>query len=162
MPLQGGPLSSQQVEVIRRWIENGAPWVQPEQWWSLKPPTKPDVPRSDSSWVRNPIDAFVLAKLQEKGLQHSPEADRRTLIRRLTYDLHGLPPSPEETDAFVADDSPGAYEKLVDRSVGISAIRRAMGPSLAGRRPLWRIAWIRQGQTSPECVAVSRLCDPVV
>jgi hypothetical protein len=115
MPLQGEPLSGQQVEVIRKWIETGAVWKQPEQWWSLKPLTKPPVPGSNSSWVRTPFDAFVLTKLKEKGLQQSPEADRRTLIRRLTYDLHGLPPSPEETDSFVSDNSPDAYEKLVDR-----------------------------------------------
>lgn len=115
MPLQGEPLSGQQVEVIRKWIETGAAWVQPEQWWSLKPLTRPSVPQVDSGWVQTPIDAFVLAQLKKKGLEPSTEADRRTLIRRLTYDLHGLPPSPEETDAFVRDNSPDAYEKLVDR-----------------------------------------------
>jgi mono/diheme cytochrome c family protein len=115
MPLQGVALSKEQVETIRSWIEQGAPWVDPQQWWSLRPLTKPEVPAGGSPWIRTPIDAFVLAKLREKGLQESPEADERTLIRRLTYDLHGLPPSPEEVDAFVADNSPGAYEKLVDR-----------------------------------------------
>ena len=66
----------------------------------------PAVPRLDDGWIRTPIDAFVLAKLREKGLHPSPEADRRTLIRRLTYDLHGLPPTPEEVDAFIADTPP--------------------------------------------------------
>ena len=66
-------------------------------------------------WVRTPVDAFVLAKLREKGLEPSPEADRRILIRRLMFDLHGLPPTPDEVDAFVADKDPQAYEKLVDR-----------------------------------------------
>jgi Protein of unknown function (DUF1553)/Protein of unknown function (DUF1549)/Planctomycete cytochrome C len=115
MPLQGQPLSASQVEDIRKWIEQGAPWVEPGQWWSLKPLNRPTVPNPNSPWVRTPIDAFVLANLQKKGLTQNPEADRRTLIRRLTYDLHGLPPSPEEVDTFVAENSPDAYEKLVDR-----------------------------------------------
>jgi hypothetical protein len=115
MPLQGEPFSKEQVETVRRWIEDGATWTEPQQWWSLRPLTKPEVPHSDSPWVRTPIDAFVLAQLRARGLQESPEADRRTLIRRLTYDLHGLPPSPEEVDAFLVDQAPDAYEKVVDR-----------------------------------------------
>src|SRR3989449_8755157 len=69
----------------------------------------------ERSWVRNPIDAFVLERLEREGLPHSPEADRATLIRRVTLDLTGLPPTPAEVEAFLADKSPGAYEKLVDR-----------------------------------------------
>ncbi len=72
-------------------------------------------PALNDPWIRTPIDGFILAKLKEKGLTPSPEADRRTLIRRLTYDLHGLPPTPEEVRNFVDDKSPLAYEKLVDR-----------------------------------------------
>jgi len=84
--------------------------------WSLKPVVRPEVPKvKEPKLVRNPIDAFVLAKLEEKGLTFSPEADRATLIRRLSFDLIGLPPSPEEVDAFVKDKSKDAYEKLVDR-----------------------------------------------
>ena len=84
--------------------------------WSLKPVTRPEIPKvQNAKAVRNPIDAFVLAKLQEKGLTLSPEADRLTLIRRLSFDLIGLPPTPEEVDAFVKDKSKDAYEKLVDR-----------------------------------------------
>ncbi len=115
MPFQGQALSQEQVESIRLWIEQGAPWVQQEKWWSLLPLHRPAVPAIEDKWIRTPIDAFVLAKLREKGLRPSPEADRRTLIRRLTYDLHGLPPSAEEVEAFVVDRSPDAYEKLVDR-----------------------------------------------
>jgi hypothetical protein len=107
MPKTGEPFTKQQVESIRQWIQQGAPWVETEEWWSLQPLKRPT--------THNSIDAFVLAKLSEKGLKPSPEADRRTLIRRLTYDLHGLPPAPEEVDAFVADRSPDAYERLVDR-----------------------------------------------
>src|SRR5580700_6125929 len=115
MPFQGQPLTPAEVESIRQWIEQGAPWVQPPKWWSLTTLRRPAVPRLDDAWIRTPVDAFVLAKLREKGLHPSPEGERRTLIRRLTYDLHGLPPSPEEVDAFAADSSPDAYEHLVDR-----------------------------------------------
>src|SRR2546425_12779373 len=75
-------------------------------WWSVRPLTRPPVPQlgeADAAWVRNPIDAFILAKLREKGLAPSPQTDRRTLIRRLCFDLIGLPPTPEEMDAFLAD-----------------------------------------------------------
>jgi len=84
--------------------------------WSFQPVQRPEVPVvKDSAWVRNPIDAFVVAKLEEKGLKPSPAADRRMLIRRVTLDLVGVPPTPEEIDAFLADASSDAYEKLVDR-----------------------------------------------
>lgn len=87
--------------------------------WSLRPRTRPAVPAfSDPAlraWVRNPVDAFVLARLLRKGLRPAPEADRRTLIRRLSFDLTGLPPTPQASAAFVADRSPEAYEKLVER-----------------------------------------------
>ena len=86
-----------------------------ETWWSFRPLVRPVVPKADPAWGRTPIDAFVLAKLREKGLSPAPEADRRTLIRRLTFDLTGLPPTPAEIDAFVNDPSPDAYEKVVDR-----------------------------------------------
>jgi hypothetical protein len=90
-----------------------------ETWWSLRPLSRPALPIlngvRDNVRVRNPIDRFILAKLQEKGLDPSPEADRRTLIRRLTFDLTGLPPTPAEVAAFVADSRPDAYERLVDR-----------------------------------------------
>ena len=115
MPLTGSPLSQAEIEIIRQWISQGANWSEPETWWSLKPPTKPTVPAIHSDWIRTPIDAFVLAKLRERDLTPAKEADRRTLIRRLTYDLHGLPPTIEEVEAFVSDRSPNAYEKVVDR-----------------------------------------------
>jgi mono/diheme cytochrome c family protein len=122
MPMQGTPLSAAQVAEIRTWIAQGALWPDSPATgrgkaalWSLQPLKKPPVPRSESSWVRNPIDAFVAATLAEKKLTPSAEADAATLIRRLTYDLHGLPPTWEEIRSFVADRSPDAYEKLVDR-----------------------------------------------
>ncbi len=131
MPKQADPLESGQVDALRRWIAEGAAWPESTvltakdggegTWWSLRPIAKPAVPVLPAlpalkpPWGTTPIDAFILAKLEEKGLEPSPAADRRTLIRRLTFDLHGLPPAPGEVEAFERDDEPGAYEKLVDR-----------------------------------------------
>jgi hypothetical protein len=86
-----------------------------DDWWSIQPIQRISPPEQDSPWVRTPIDSFILAKLREKGLRPSPESDAVTLIRRVTYNLHGLPPTPEEIDAFVSDSRAGAYERLVDR-----------------------------------------------
>lgn len=106
-------LSAEQKDLLKRWIAAGATY---QEHWSLLAPTRPEIPKVKSSrWVKNPIDAFVLAKLEEKGLKPAPEADRRTLARRLSLDLIGLPPKPEEVEAFVNDKSPDAYEKLVDK-----------------------------------------------
>ena len=82
-------------------------------------------------WVRNPIDRFILAALEHKNLTPAPEAGKRTLIRRLSFDLTGLPPKPEDVDAFLNDRAPDAYEKLVDSAAGQPALRRAMGQALA-------------------------------
>src|SRR5262249_35358274 len=99
--------------LVRKWIERGAPW---SSHWSFLPPRRPPLPKeSDSAWPRNPIDYFILARLEHEGLRPSPEADRTSLIRRVTLDLTGLPPTPAEVDAFLADTTPDAYEKLVDR-----------------------------------------------
>jgi mono/diheme cytochrome c family protein len=124
MPPKGG-LSRDQVAILRAWVNAGASYpsepLAPKRagtdWWSLRPIRKPTPPRisGPGGWVDNPIDAFVAAKLQTAGLTPAPGADRRTLIRRLSFDLLGLPPKPEEIDQFVADTSPNAYEALVDR-----------------------------------------------
>lgn len=106
-------LSPAQIELIRRWIDQGADW---QAHWSFVPPARlepPDV--EQSQWPRNAIDHFILDRLESEGLQPSAEADRETLVRRLTFDLTGLPPTPAEVDAFLQDDSPEAYERLVDR-----------------------------------------------
>ncbi|HEX4227701.1 MAG TPA: DUF1553 domain-containing protein [Bryobacteraceae bacterium] len=106
-------LTAEQKEILRRWVEEGAPW---KDHWAFVAPVRPPLPAvKDASWVRNPIDAFILAKLEANGLEPAPEAGRRTLIRRVTLDLIGLPPTPAEVDAFVKDRSPKAYEKVVDR-----------------------------------------------
>jgi hypothetical protein len=123
MPRQADPLAPDQVAAIRKWIADGAPWPeelalsykQGSTWWSLADLTRPDVPKTQSKWVRTPVDEFILDSLNENRLTPSPEADRRTLIRRLSYDLHGLPPTAEEIESFAADKSVDAYEKLVDR-----------------------------------------------
>lgn len=86
-----------------------------KNWWSFRPPVRPAVPAVTDAWVRTPVDAFLLTALREKGLRPSPALGRAKLIRRLTLDLHGLPPTPEEVRAFEQDKSPNAYEKLVDR-----------------------------------------------
>jgi hypothetical protein len=123
MPPSGEPLTAAQVGVLRAWIDQGAAWADgpggpanPSAHWAYGPLTRPPVPAvKRPEWVRNPVDAFVLAKLEEKGLAPAPPADRRSLIRRVTFDLLGLPPTPEEVDEFLTDVRPGAYERLVDR-----------------------------------------------
>ena len=106
-------LSDDQKKLLDRWIKEGAEYKQHWSFTAPVRPTPPDVQRAD--WVRNDIDRFVLAKIEAAGLAPSPEAHRSTLIRRLHADLVGLPPTPEEVDAFVVDPDPLAYEKLVDR-----------------------------------------------
>jgi hypothetical protein len=107
------PLKPAQVETLKRWIDSGAAWGKH---WAFEPPVRSEPPAvKNPAWPRNPIDRFVLARLETEGLSPSPEADRATLIRRLSLDLTGLPPDPREVDAFLADRDAGAYERLVDR-----------------------------------------------
>ncbi|MEO1981668.1 MAG: DUF1549 domain-containing protein, partial [Fuerstiella sp.] len=109
----GRILTAQQVELLRQWIADGASW---QEHWAFIPPQQPDLPATrGTDWCRNGIDHFVLAKLEQKGLQPSVQADRRTLIRRTTLDLNGLPPTPAEIDAFAADESSDAWDRVVDR-----------------------------------------------
>jgi len=109
----GRKLTSGQIELMRRWIEQGAQW---QKHWSLIPPRRPALPQvKDSGWPRNSIDQFVLSRLEREGLKLSPEAERTTLIRRLSLDITGLPPTLSEIDAFLNDKAPNAYEKVVDR-----------------------------------------------
>jgi len=109
----GRTLTPKQIELFKEWIDQGAKW---DTLWSFVPPKRPAVPEvKDKAWTRNPIDNFVLARLEAEGLKPSPEADRATLLRRVYFDLTGLPPTPAEIDAFIADRSPDAYEKRVDQ-----------------------------------------------
>jgi len=126
MPLGGEQLTAQQIELLTRWINEGAPWPEQSQisnlksespkHWAFVKPVRPAIPQAkNQKWVRTPVDAFVLARLEQEGLTPAPEADRTTLLRRLSLDLIGLPPTVEEVDAFLADKSPNAYEKQVER-----------------------------------------------
>ena len=120
----GGQLKTEEVELIRAWIEQGAIWPEgvglPDggmgKHWAFSPPVRPPLPEvQDSHWPTNPIDRFILERLEKEGLSPSPAADRVTLLRRLSLDLVGLPPTIEEVDAFEADESPDAYRKQVER-----------------------------------------------
>ena len=112
-PDSGLSLTAEQIALIGRWISEGANW---KVHWAYAPPRRPDLPAvSNTGWARTPLDAFVLARLDKEGLRPSPEADKTTLIRRVTFDLTGLPPTLTEIDAFLADHRPGAYDNVVDR-----------------------------------------------
>lgn len=126
MPKNSAPLTKQQIADLRSWINGGAHWpdsvvlkdrqFEGQVWWSFQPLSRPTVPgHSEFAGDRSPIDRFIRTKLHEKHLSPSKPADARTLIRRLSFDLHGLPPDPADIDEFVADTDPSAYERLVDR-----------------------------------------------
>ena len=138
-------LSAEQVADLTAWVKMGAAWpdeaaVQPAgtgeafpmkerlkhwAWQPVKPVAPPAV--RNAAWVRTPIDAFLLAKLEAAGIPPAPPADRRTLLRRVTFDLTGLPPTPEEIDSFLADESPAAYEKVVERLLASPAYGERWG-----------------------------------
>ena len=112
-PADTKQLTPEEIELVKRWIESGATW---QRHWSLVTPRRPAVPKvSNAKWLRNELDLFVMSRLDREGLKPSPEATRLTLLRRVTFDLTGLPPTIEEADAFLADQSDKAYENVVDR-----------------------------------------------
>jgi hypothetical protein len=124
MPVKKPPLTDAQIAKVGKWIDQGAAWpeaadgsvAKKEVHWSYTKPVKSPLPTvKQPGWVRNPIDAFIAARLEKEGLTPSPEAPPETLIRRLSLDLIGLPPTPAEVDSFLNDHSPQAYEKVVDR-----------------------------------------------
>ncbi len=124
MPMGGKALAPNQLAAIRAWIDSGAVWpdsataqtAASKKHWAFIPPQRPDLPAvRDAAWSKNPVDRFILARLEKENLAPSPEADRVTLLRRLSLDLTGLPPTIEEVDAFLKDAGPNAYEKQVDR-----------------------------------------------
>ncbi len=132
MPMRGDQLTSQEVGLLRAWIDQGALWTEPEgssaekvlpmptraahTRWAFRPPAKAPIPSvKNRGWVKNPIDAFVLEGLERQGIDPSPEADPTTLVRRLGLDLLGLPPTTQQVDDFLAATGPLAYEHLVDR-----------------------------------------------
>jgi cytochrome c553 len=122
MPPGKSALTPEEIAVVRDWIKAGARWDASAKsadagpsWWSFKKVVRPPVPSiKNTAAAKNPIDAFIGAKLQQNGLQPAPAADRQTLVRRAYFDLHGLPPTPEQVDQFVKDEAPDAYEKLID------------------------------------------------
>ena len=146
----GRTLTKDEIQRLTDWIAQGAPW---QQHWAFVRPVRPLAPAvKNESWVRNAIDSFVLAKLEREGLQPAPEADRATLIRRVSLDLTGLPPTPKEIDDFLNDPAPNAYEKVVDRLLAsprygermafrwLDAARYAdtNGYQIDGEREMWR------------------------
>jgi hypothetical protein len=136
-------LSDEQIADLTEWVRRGAPWPDDrgavivakefdlekrKQHWSLQPLWRGQPPAvKDKSWGRNPLDAFILAKLEAAGLRPAPPAERRALLRRVTFDLTGLPPTPQEIDAFLADTSADAYEKVVDRLLASPAYGERWG-----------------------------------
>jgi len=173
MPQKKDKLPDEVIADFEQWVKMGAPdprtgsslaksaaWdaAKVKDHWAFKKIANPPVPKTAAPehFVQNPIDNFVLAKLSEKKLQPSPKADKHTLIRRVTYDLTGLPPTPEEVDAFLADKSPGAFEKVVDRLLAsprygerwgrhwldIARYADTSGNRSGGaRRPVYAFAW---------------------
>ena len=146
----GRTLTQSEIELLTEWIKQGAKW---QVHWSFVSPERPDIPAvRNKAWLRNSIDNFVLAQLEQKGINPSPEANRAALIRRVTFDLTGLPPTLDEVDAFLNDRSPNAYEKVVDRLLAsprygermafrwLDAARYAdtNGYQLDGERNMWR------------------------
>src|SRR5215467_6807408 len=132
----GYKLTDHEIGLISHWIEQGAKW---EKHWAFIPPKRrplPDV--KDANWPRNAIDNFVLARLEREGLDHATEADRERLIRRVTLDLTGLPPTPAEIDEFLNDKSPGAYEKVVDRLLDSARYADTNGYQTDAERSMWR------------------------
>lgn len=129
-----GRLDNDEIAIITEWVLEGATWADgvgsdlpaeafearpiPDggDWWAWQPLVQPEIPTVENQdWVRNPVDAFVLNRLEAAGIQPAPEADRRTLVRRVAYDLTGLPPTPAEVETFVEDSRPDAYERMIDR-----------------------------------------------
>ena len=177
MPPQdnGGKLPDAVIHDFETWVRMGAPdprdggglitpsakpWdtTEAKKWWAfqpLRPPTTPEV--TDAGWAREELDRYVLAALDAKNIKPVADASKQVLIRRVYFDLIGLPPTPDEVDAFMRDDSPTAYQNVVDNLLRASAVRRALGPALAGCSALCRIDRQRFQCHVSKCMAISRL-----
>jgi len=166
MPLNGNKLTDAQIVAIKNWIDQGAHWdadivaakTQPNaaafadlekvqlppgarEYWAFKLPAQAPVP-AVALKLSNPIDRFLEKARQDKGLKAAPKADRLTLLRRAYMDLIGLPPTPQEIDAFMNDTAPGAWERLIDKLLASPHYGDAMGPPLAGCSTLCRLEWL--------------------
>ena len=169
----GAKLPQTEIEALGAGIRHAAVWpehptaapkpsadaITGEQrsWWAFQPVRKPQPPAvKDQRWAKTAIDRFILATLEQKNLRPVQPADRRTLIRRATYDLTGLPPTSEEVKAFLDDRSPDAFEKIVDRLLELMSVRRALGSFPAGHCTLFRRqAQLHTGRAAAECLALS-------
>ena len=142
-----GKLPDHAIDALKQWVKKGAPWPAEKargrtsaDHWAFRPVRAPSVPTVNASdWPVTEIDRFILARLEARKLSPSPTADRRTLIRRITFDLTGLPPTEHEVEAFERNQTPGAYAILVDRLLASQPVWRALGQALAGRGPLCRL-----------------------
>ena len=156
MPRGADPLTDEQVETVRLWIDQGAEW---ETHWAFIPPERPALPPvSDPEWARNPIDRFVLARLDAAGLGPSDEADRATLLRRATLDLTGLPPAPGRAGGVPQRRFPGRLREGGGPASRLGALRRADGDRVAGRGPLRRHQRVPDRRRADD-VALARLGD---
>lgn len=129
-----GKMSAAEIAAVSSWGKAGGPWPakvatkSKQQFWAFSPPVVPPLPKvKNQAWAKSPLDLFVLAKLEEKGMKPAPAADKATLIRRATFDLTGLPPTPAEIDAFLADKAPDAFEKVIDRLLASTAYGERWG-----------------------------------
>ena len=155
MPLEKEPLTEEEIGIIKRWIEEGAPW---EEHWAYTKPFKKILPRLNSSWPKNRIDHFTLSKMKEKGLSPATKASRETLLRRLSLDFNGLPPTYEEVQAFRNDQAPNAYEKQVDRQLN----SKAYGEKWAGMLMDLARYSDTQGYEKDNGRVIYRYCDEVI
>ena len=135
-PASGKKLKPEQIELLRKWIDQGGAYET--HWAFVAPVSRPPPEVKNTDWARDDVDRFILATLESKGLSPSPEASKETLVRRVTLDLTGLPPTLAEVDEFLADKRPDAYEKLVDRLLEFTSLWRTDGPLLARCGPLRR------------------------
>ncbi len=153
MPPAGERLSAREVELVRAWIGAGAPWPDElagddkvkKTHWAFVAPVRPELPATETAKaVQNPIDRFIVARLDAEKLSLSPEADGTTLLRRLSLDLTGLPPTIAEVDAFLADTSKGSLRAGRRTIAGVAALRRTLGSALARRCSLRGQRWLRK------------------
>ena len=178
-----GKLPKGQIEILTKWVEMGLPMSAPSaasgkknaapskivppavnaqtmNFWSFKPVKRPAVPAvKNKTWAANPIDSFILSKLEKSGLAPAPPASKTALLRRATYDLTGLPPTTSEVSAFLADKSPNAYEKVVDRLLASPHYGEQWGRHWLDLVRFAETNSLRARRRQAVCVALPRLCD---